>query len=421
MNKLNVLLVGGGGREYALAWKISQSPLLGDFYSIHGSDHIGKYAKQTSIDYADFDAVYNFCVEKKIDLVVIGPEKPINLGLSDFLTEKKINVFAPSKKAAQIESSKNFTKKICDEENIPTAKYYSFDNLDDAQAFVLNSNEVFSYPFVIKYDGLADGKGVGIIETQKDALEFLDNTYKNYKETFHVVIEEFLTGRELSCFYLCDGENIQYLACARDYKRSHDDDQGDNTGGMGVISGDFLINYELEEKILQRIIEPAVNNLNKQGAPYKGVIFAGLMVDSQGEPHLLEFNARFGDPETEAICLRLESDLLDILYKTTIGKLNEVTIKMSKKTALCVVLASNGYPRGYEKMKKINNITEDTDDVKIFFHGVKIVNGECFSNGGRVLSVNVIGDSIDEIRKKAYDALKKIDWKDGFYRNDIGL
>jgi phosphoribosylamine--glycine ligase len=421
MNKLNVLLVGGGGREYALAWKISQSQFLADFYSINGSDHIEKYAKRVEVDYLNFEGVYNFCLEKKIDLVVIGPEKPIEAGLSDFLNEKKINVFSPSKKAAQIESSKNFTKKICDEEVIPTAKYVAFNNLKDAQNF-LNSDKVFSYPFVIKYDGLADGKGVGIVKNQNEAFEFLNQLYENYQKSFHVVIEEFLTGRELSVFFLCDGKNIRYLACARDYKRSHDGDQGENTGGMGVISGDFLINEKLKEKILTKIIQPAVDNLNKQNAPYKGVIFAGLMVDKNGDPYLIEFNARFGDPETEAICMRLESDLLEILYKTAIGKLGEMKeIKMSEKNALCVVLASNGYPREYKKMKKINNIPEDEDDARIFFHGVKIVDGQCFSNGGRVLSANVIGDNIEEIRKKAYEMLRKIDWKDGFYRNDIGL
>ncbi len=419
INKLNVLLVGGGGREYAISWKISQSPLLNEFYSINGSDYIEKYAKQINIDYSDFEKLNQFCLEKKIDLVIIGPEKPIEAGLSDFLISKNINVFGPSKAGGQIESSKNFTKKICDEENIPTAKYFSFKNIEDSKHFV--QNDKFQYPLVIKYDGLADGKGVKIVHNQNEALEYLDLLNDLYKKTFHVVIEEFLIGRELSSFFLCDGENIEYLASAKDYKRAYDKDQGENTGGMGVISGDFLINEDLKNKILSQIIQPALNNLKKQNIVYKGVIFAGLMIDNQDNPHLIEFNARFGDPETEAICMRLESDLLEIMYKTATKNLKDVKIKISDKISLCVVLASNGYPGKYEKMKKIDNIPEDQNDIRIFFHGAKIINNECFSNGGRVLSVNVIGDNIEEIREKSYKTLKRINWKNGFYRNDIGL
>ena len=419
-NKLNILLIGGGGREYALAWKISQSQLLNEFYSINGSDHIAKYAKRINIDYSDFESLYKFCVQKNINLVIIGPEKPIELGLSDFLISKQINVFAPSKAAAQIESSKNFTKKICDEENVPTAKYITFKNLSDAQGFIIN-NKTFTYPFVIKYDGLAEGKGVKIVQNDHEALECLKKLNENYGKTFCVVIEEFLTGRELSAFFLCDGENIQYLTSARDYKRAYDGDQGENTGGMGVICGNFLMNEELKYKISEKIIKPMLNNLKKQHIIYKGVIFAGLMIDGKNDPYLIEFNARFGDPETEAICMRLESDLLNILYKTTIGDLQNAEIKISEKNSLCVVLASNGYPEKYEKNKLIQNIPDDTHDMRIFFHGAKIVNNEYFSNGGRVLSVNVLGERVEEIRKKAYDTLRKISWKDGFYRNDIGL
>ena len=419
INKLNVLLVGGGGREYALAWKISESPILNEFYSINSSDHIGiKYAKQIDIDYSDFDAIYNFCIEKKIDLIVIGPEKHIEAGLSDFLISKKINVFAPSKAAAQIESSKNFTKKICDEEGIPTAKYVAFNFLHNAENFVKSYQ--FQYPFVIKYEGLADGKGVKVVYNEPDALKYLNALNELYEKTFHVVIEEFLTGRELSAFFLCDGKNIKYLASARDYKRAYDGDKGDNTGGMGVICGDFLIDEELKNKILMRIVEPTLKNLKKQNIIFKGVIFAGLMVDDKNDPYLIEFNARFGDPETEAICMRLESDLLDILHKTATGDLKNLEIRMSEKKSLCVVLASNGYPGKYEKMKKIDNIPDDENDIKIFFHGAKIIDGECFSNGGRVLSVNIIDDNIEKIRDKAYKILQKINWKHGFYRNDIG-
>ena len=419
-NKLNVLLIGGGGREYALAWKISQSQLLSEFYSINGSDHIAKYANRIDIDYSDFETLYKFCVEKNIHLVIVGPEKPIELGLSDFLISKKINVFAPSKAAAQIESSKHFTKKICDEEGIPTAKYITFQNFSDAQDFIKN-NKTFSYPFVIKYDGLADGKGVKIIHDDYEALEYLQKLNENYEKTFCVVIEEFLTGRELSAFFLCDGENIRYLASARDYKRAHDGDKGENTGGMGVICGNFLMNEELKHKISDRIVKPMLHNLKKQNIVYKGVIFAGLMIDEKNDPYLIEFNARFGDPETEAICMRLESDLLNILYKTTIGDLQNTEIKISEKNSLCIVLASNGYPEKYEKGKLIHNIPEDTNDMRIFFHGAKIIHNDCFSNGGRVLSVNTIGENIDLMREQAYNTLKEINWNDGFYRNDIGL
>lgn len=416
--KLNVLLIGGGGREYALAWKISQSPLLNKLFSISGSDAIGRFAELSKIDWKNFQNVLNFCKLETIDIVVIGPEDPIVGGLSDFLRENEILVFGPSKDGSQIESSKEFTKRICKEKNILTADYEMFEDLENLKNYL---KERKKFPLVLKYDGLAAGKGVKVAENIEDAISFAEELNKNFREDFKVVVEEFLEGREISFFGITDGKVIKKFGVAQDHKRAFDNDKGENTGGMGAISGDFLINQELEEKIMFTIIQPTLEYLKKNSIQYIGIIFAGLMIDRDNNPYLLEYNARFGDPETEAMMLRLETDLLEILYNTAIQNLENTKINFSKKSSICVVLASNGYPTQYKKDIFIsNNLSIDTEDCKIFHHGTKFKNDNWHSNGGRVLSVNTIGENIKEIRRKAYEVLKEINWTEGFYRSDIG-
>ena len=417
MKIINALLIGSGGREYALAWKISQSKFINKFFSINGSDGIKKFATLLPTNWKDFDDVLKICKEKKIDLVIIGPEEPIVHGLSDFLRLHDINVFGPSKKGAQIESSKEFTKLLCEKENIPTAKYWSFDNLNKLNDHI---KLCIKFPLVLKYDGLAAGKGVKISKNVEDGLRDAKELFNLYPENFKVIVEEYLEGCELSFFAITDGNTVKKLAFAQDHKRAFDDDKGENTGGMGVISGDFLMNPELENKIMTQIINPTANYLKQNNILYKGVLFAGLMIDKNNNPYLIEYNARFGDPETEAVCMRIESDILELMYKTAIGELKNTEIKMSNKTAICVVLASNGYPGDYKKNILLGDLPRCSQNSKIFHHGTIRKDGKWHSNGGRVLSVNVVGNTVKAIRKKAYEKLEKINWSGGFYRKDIG-
>ena len=416
--KLNVLLVGGGGREHALGWKLSSSHSIKKLFSIDGSDRISLFAEKVDIDWRHFEKVYDFCRIREIDLVVIGPEKPIVEGLSDFLRKRDILVFAPSQTGSKIESSKEFTKIICQEKGIPTAKFKVFTELDRLKSWLNTSSE---FPIVLKYDGLAGGKGVKICPDLNYAIASAEELYQNYKENFKIVAEKFLRGYEISFFAITDGKSTKRLAFAQDHKRAFDNDEGENTGGMGVISGNFLVNQELEDRIMEQIIHPTVNYLNENDILYRGVLFAGLMIDENNQPHLLEFNARLGDPETEAIMMRFDSDLLELLYDTAAGKLEGSEVKISEKSSLCVVLATNGYPEEYEKNLFIaKTLPEDSEDCKIFHHSTKFENNGWYSNGGRVLSINILGSNIREMRSKAHEILKNIHWKSGFYRRDIG-
>jgi phosphoribosylamine--glycine ligase len=417
MKTINALIIGSGGREYALAWKISQSKHINKFFSINGSDGIKKFAKLLPTNWKNFEDVLKICRKEEIDLVVIGPEEPLVLGLSDFLRSHNINVFGPSQEGAKIESSKKFTKILCDEMKIPTAKYESFDDLEKLSNYIKQQKK---FPIVLKYDGLAAGKGVKISNDLPNALNDAKELFNSYTSNFKIVVEEFLEGHELSFFAITDGNVTKKLAVAQDHKRAYDEDKGENTGGMGVISGNFLINSELEKKIMTQIIEPTIQYFKKHNISYRGVLFAGLMIDKNNNPHLIEYNARFGDPETEAICMRIEDDILELMYKASIEKLDNKEIKISNKTAICVVLASNGYPGEYKKNIPLGKLPKCSKHSKIFHHGTTLKDKEWHSNGGRVLSINILGDSVQEIRKKAYDKLKKINWSEGFYRSDIG-
>ena len=429
-NLLNVLLIGSGGREYALARKIASSALLNHLYAVDSSDSI--YSKFTNnksgseIDGDDHAAIVKFCKHNAIDLVVIGPEKYLFNGLSDALVSNDIKTFGPSKDGAQIETSKIFGKEICQEAGIKTSAYEKFSNIDDAKHYINKSNESI---FVLKYDGLANGKGVIISKTKDKAIEAANELFTKYAG--NILIEEYIDGHELSFFALTDGETVKKLCYARDYKRAYDGDNGDNTGGMGAYSSDDLISEKMSAHIMEKIMKPLVNTLSNKKISYNGVIFAGLMFPRAGhenaydnEPYIIEFNARFGDPECQVICERLETDLLEILYSTASAKLKDIQISIKKDPAMCVVIAANGYPHDYVTNSKIEASALESDGSKTYIvqNATKIdSNNNITSVGGRVLSVVCSAKDLPALRLQIYDRIKKINWSDGFYRSDIGL
>ncbi len=416
---MNVLVIGGGGREHALCWKLSQSPELGRLYCAPGNAGIATVADCVDLSTTDHQAVLAFCKEKEIGLVVIGPEAPLVEGLTDDLEAEEIAVFGPAAKPAQLEGSKAFTKQICDEANIPTAKYATFDNASDARTHLMTHD----MPVVIKADGLAAGKGVTIAKNAGEALRALqacfDGTYGG--PGAKVVIEEFLDGEEASFFALVDGETILPLATAQDHKRAYDGDEGPNTGGMGAYSPAPVMTDEVCRKVVDEIIRPTVSWLANAGMPYKGVLYAGLMV-KDGQPKLIEYNVRFGDPECQALMVALKSDLLPALLATARGDLSGVTLGWHTGASLCVVMASKGYPGAYEKGSEIKGLEEagTVEGVEIFHAGTAQDSDRVIATGGRVLGVTARGDSIAEAQKRAYEAVDKIDWPEGFCRRDIG-
>ena len=420
---MKILLVGNGGREHALAWKMAQSPKCETLYCAPGNAGIENVATCINIPAENVDELTKFAVENKIDLVVVGPEAPLVLGLADKLRSKGIKTFGPSEKAAQLEGSKGFMKDIARKYNVPTAAYERFTEIEPAKAFI----EKNGAPIVIKTDGLAAGKGVIIAETTEHAIEtatemLSGNMFGNAGT--EIVIEEFMTGEEASYFALSDGKNVLPLTSAQDHKRVGDGDTGPNTGGMGAYSPAHFMTNELEQKIIDKIIQPTVDGMAAEGCPFTGVLFAGLMIENN-EPKLIEFNIRFGDPECQEIMLRLESDLVEILDAAAEGKLNEIQdkIKWSDRFSMCIVMAALGYPGSYEKNTPIVDIEEaDTlNDVVVFHAGTaKDADGNIISTGGRVLGVTAIGDDFETAQNKAYEAVSKITWPKGFYRKDIG-
>lgn len=421
---MKILLVGSGGREHALAWKLAQSPLCETLYCAPGNAGITQCAQCVDIGAEDISGLTNFAVENEIDLVVVGPEGPLVLGLADALQNHNIPVFGPSADAAQLEGSKGFTKDLCAEFDIPTAAYGRFSNVAEAENFIRQHGA----PIVIKADGLAAGKGVIIATSEHEAIEAAKDMLSG--ECFgdagaEIVIEEFLDGEELSYFALADGKTILPLSSAQDHKRAYDGDKGPNTGGMGAYSPAHLMNDDLEQKILNRIIKPTVEGMQKRGMPFTGVLYAGLMIVG-GEPFLIEYNTRFGDPECQALMMRLNGDLVKILDAAAKGNLEDIRadVRWDDNHALCLVLAAKGYPGSYQKNTPINGINDADamDDVTVFHAGTaqSAEQGQFLSVGGRVLGVTALGDTIEQARTKAYDAAAKIDWPDGFYRKDIG-
>lgn len=417
---MDILVIGSGGREHALTWALKKSQSVKNIFIAPGNGGINKIAEEVDVNITDHRNVIEFCKKNKIDLVVIGPEAPLVAGLTDDLEAASIAVFGTSKGASQLEGSKDFTKKLCDKYNIPTAAYESFADADAAKKYIERCN----IPIVIKADGLAAGKGVIIAQSKKEAFEAIDSILvdKEFGDAGNlVVIEEFLKGEEVSFFALSDGENVIPFGSAQDHKAVGEGDTGPNTGGMGTYSPAPIMNNDLHNKVMKTIIQPSIDGMKKDGIPYKGILFAGLMIDN-GEPKLLEINVRFGDPETQVLMARLESDLAELLYATATGKLAGKTVKLKDKAALCVVMAANGYPASYKKGSKITNLEEASGkDVIIFHAGTKTdADGNILANGGRVLGITAIGKNVTEAQTKAYEAVDRINWPEGFCRRDIG-
>ena len=415
---MRVLLIGSGGREHALAWKLTQSPRLAALFVAPGNGGTDAIATNIALDVADHQKVVEFCTKEAIDLVVVGPEVPLVAGIADDLRAAGIAAFGPSKLAAQLEGSKAFTKQLCDEMGIPTAAYARFAALEPALDYVRQAGA----PIVIKADGLAAGKGVTVADTLDQAEDALRDCFSG---TFgsagaEVVIEECLVGEEASLFAICDGEHTILLPAAQDHKRAFDGDQGPNTGGMGAYAPAPVMNDALVERAHREIIAPAIKGMAARGTPFSGVLFTGLMVTKDG-PKLIEFNTRFGDPECQVLMMLLESDLLDILEATAEGDLGTVTPQWKDAVALTVVLAAKGYPGTYEKNTPIT-IPEnlDSDEVRVFHAGTVSDGQRLLANGGRVLNVTAIGQSVAEARERAYGAVDAIDWPGGFCRRDIG-
>jgi phosphoribosylamine---glycine ligase len=416
---LDVLLIGGGGREHALAWKLTQSPLLGTLYCAPGSAGIAEIAEIVPLDVSDHAAVARFCKEKDIGLVVIGPEAPLVAGLADDLEAEGIKVFGPSRAAARLEGSKGFTKDLCARAGIPTAAYARFQNAEAAKAYVAKQAK----PVVIKADGLAAGKGVTIAETKEAAEAAIDACFAGAfgEAGAELVIEEFLAGEEASFFALVDGETAMPLATAQDHKRAYDGDQGPNTGGMGAYSPAPIMTPELCARVMTEIVEPTVRALRQAGTLFKGVLYAGLMIEN-GAPKLIEYNVRFGDPECQPLMLRLRSDLLPALLAVAEGRLKDARLEWHDEPALCVVMAAKGYPGAHAKGSEIKSLAAAASDpaVEIFHAGTRRDGKRILADGGRVLGVTARGRDIKQARDRAYAAIAKIDWPDGFCRTDIG-
>ncbi len=416
---MNVLLIGGGGREHALAWKLKQSPMLDTLYCAPGNAGIAEVADCIALDVADHDAVARFCRDKQIGLVVIGPEAPLVAGLADDLEAIGIAVFGPSKAASQLEGSKGYTKDLCAAYGIPTASYKRFASAPSANAYVIEVGA----PIVVKADGLAAGKGVTVAATVEEAIDAIDVCFTGAfgAAGAEVVIEEHLTGEEASFFVLVDGETALPLATAQDHKRAHDGDTGPNTGGMGAYSPAPIMGETLCKRVMDEIIMPTVAAMKARGTPFKGVLYAGLMIQD-GAPKLIEYNVRFGDPETQALVMRLKSDLLPALLATAQGTLGGFTLDWHDDAALCVVMAAKGYPGDYQKDTEINGLEAAgaEPEVEIFHAGTRREGDRILANGGRVLGVTARGPDIAAAQALAYAAVDKIDWSGGFCRRDIG-
>lgn len=414
---MRILIIGSGAREHALAWKIKQSPLVKTVFCVPGNGGIGQDV--TNVTLVRHGEIVSFCKEEQIDLVVVGPEVPLVEGLADVLEQNNIAVFGPSAKAAQLEGSKGFTKDICRKYNIPTAAYEKFTDIKKALAYVKEQGT----PIVIKADGLAAGKGVTVAMTEKEAIDAVNDIMggKFGAAGASVVIEEFLEGEEVSFFALCDGKEAIEFGSAQDHKRAYDGDKGPNTGGMGTYSPAPIMTDVLRKRVMDEIIHPTVYAMQKEGMPYKGVLFAGLMITKSG-PKLIEYNVRFGDPETQSLMKRLDSDLVPALVACVKGGLDKVEIHFKPQAALCVVMAANGYPGDYNKGSVIKGLdkADAIANVKVFHAGTQLKDGNIIATGGRVLGVTALAATIEAAQKLAYTAVDAVNWPEGFCRRDIG-
>ena len=416
---MKIAIIGSGGREHALAATISKSSTINEIFCIPGNAGTSKIATNIELDIDEFDKVHKFVNDNSIDLVVVGPEQPLVNGIVDYLEKFDIKVFGPNKIASQLEGSKIFTKKLCQEYNIPTANFGIFKNKIDAKIFLKNTR----YPNVIKADNLAAGKGVYICNNEQESFIAVDEIFDGkFGEAKNVLIEEFLKGEEMSYFIISDGSTIKSFGTAQDHKRVLEGDNGKNTGGMGAYSPSRLISNDLEDKILSKIIKPTLKGLSNLGNEYKGFLYAGLMI-VENEPYLIEYNVRMGDPECQTILPKLKTDLVEILEACCNNKLAEVNIEWTNKKSLCVVLCSKGYTDTYQKNVLINNLENfilDEDNF-IFNAGTKKENDKIYATGGRVLNFISLSDDFLEAREEVHQCIKKLNWNGGFYRRDIGF
>ncbi len=415
---MKVGIIGSGGREHAICEIIKNSPKIDKIFCFPGNAGTDDIAENININFSDFKNIKNFILDKKIDLIIVGPEKPLVEGLVDYLEKFKIKVFGPNKIASQLEGSKIFTKKICDKFKIPTAKFGIFENKTNAKTFLETAN----FPIVIKADNLASGKGVyicnNIYEARIAINEIFDGKFGDAK---NILIEEYLEGEEMSFFTIHDGNSFKTFSTAQDHKRVLEGDRGKNTGGMGAYSPSRLINKDLENKIIEKIITPTLKALSELGVKYKGFLYAGLMIVNN-EPYLIEYNVRMGDPECQTILPKLKTDLIDIFLACCDEKLNELNIEWFKEKSLCIVLCSNGYPDGFQKEVEIENLSDlNLKEKEFIFHaGTLKKNNKIYAVGGRVLNFVSISKNFTSAKEKIEINLNKLNWSGGFYRKDIG-
>lgn len=417
---MKVLVVGGGGREHALVWKIAQSPEVSRVYCAPGNAGISQQATLVPIKANDLNGLVNFASQENIDLTVVGPEEPLTKGIVDLFESKGLTIFGASRKAAELEGSKAFAKEIMKKYHLPTSLYEIFDDPKKAKDYVRKQGA----PIVVKADGLAAGKGVIVCKTVEEALKSIDQIM--VEKTFgdagnRVVIEEYLVGEEASYIAFTDGKAILPMASSQDHKQVFDGDQGPNTGGMGAYSPAPVVTDEVHRKIIEKILRPIIQGMNEEGKCYKGVLYAGLMIH-EGQPKVLEFNARFGDPETQPVLMRMKSDIIPILRACIEGNLSRYRIEWDNRASVCVVMASKGYPGDYEKGKPISGLKEvsEMEDIFVFHAGTALKDGQVCTNGGRVLGVTGLGKDIPKAIERTYQAARKISWEGVHYRTDIG-
>ena len=418
---MKVLIVGSGGREHALAWKAKLSQLVDEIYVAPGNGGTASEVGISNVEIASDDLVglANFAQINEIDLTIVGPEVPLVEGITDEFESLNLNCFGPSKKAAQLEGSKEFMKDFLTRHEIPTATYKSFTDLDTALDYLKQS----SIPIVIKADGLAAGKGVTVAQSYDEAEKAIKACLE--KNTFgdagnKVIVEEFLEGEEASFIVLTDGKTVLPLASSQDHKTRDNEDKGPNTGGMGAYSPAPVVTNQVHKKIMHEVIQPTIQGLSKEGISYCGFLYAGLMIDSQQNIKVLEFNCRFGDPETQPILMRLESDLIELCYQASKRELQQIELQWNPKVSLGVVMAAGGYPYEYEKGYTIGGLPLETENLKVFHAGTKVKDNLIETNGGRVLCVTALGKNTTEAQLNAYNCVEQIKWKDCFYRTDIG-